>query len=177
MKINATNDEAQKIHSDIYQEIVNYIAQPEHIKLFISRKKLNLDAFVYTVEQLMGRLTVIRILEDTGQLPQPVLQPLLKMHQKADNDGEELWEALLDIFLDMRLAMEKEDDMESVWSLSGVDELHIQNKTTRKILDLYNQLDFSDGLQIAAQLDSWIKEMSKAFCEGLEGTLNKRQKH
>ncbi|MTI79601.1 MAG: hypothetical protein FH758_01775 [Firmicutes bacterium] len=172
MTISANNNEAQKTFSQIYTVIAQYLSQPKNVKKYISRKLINLDAFIFTIEQLIGRLTVIRILEDTGQLPQPVLKQILEKQGVTDN-GEEMWDDLLDLFLEIAQSSEQ-DNNDGVWSLSGVDELHVDNKTTKQCLSLFYLLDFSAGYVIVPRLEAWISEMSKAFKGGLENSFNKK---
>lgn len=173
MKISANSIEAQQVFAKIYTVLASYLGQPDHIKLFVSRKKLNLDAYVYTIEQLMARLITIRILEDTALVSSPVLQSLLIKHEQAGAQEETLWDDLLDLFLDLRQSPLISDCNEEIWSLSGVDELHINNETARSLIDYLYQLDFSNGFAIVDILEGWIAEMSKSFRQGLESSFSK----
>lgn len=174
MKLQATNIEAQKKFSEIYQLTANYLGQPQHVKMFISRKLFNIDGFIFTIEQLISRLTVIRILEDTDQMP-VILNKVLEKHRDESDEDEQIWNELLDLFLELRIAMQKDDDnQEGVWTLSGVDELHLNNKLIRQIIIIFNDMDFSEGLLITSRLDMWISEMSKALRGGLESSIEKK---
>lgn len=174
MKVSANSLEAQPVFSDVYTILASYLAQPDKVRLFISRKRLNLDAFVFTIEQLLGRLIIIRILEDTEVLPNLVLKDLLEKHSQASPKQEDIWDDLLDLFLDFRQSELTAEHKGEVWSLSGVDELHVDNNTARSLINNLYQLDFSNGFTITGILEGWITDMSKSFRQGLEGTFNKK---
>ena len=174
MKVSANSLEAQPVFSEIYTVLASYLGQPDNVKLFISRKKLNLDAFIFTIEQLMERLIIIRILEDTELVPNLILKRLLEKHSLAAKQQEHIWDDLLDLFLDLRQSELTANNQSEIWSLSGVDELHVNNGVARSLINNLYKLDFSNGFAITGILESWIADMSKSFRQGLEGSFSKK---
>lgn len=174
MKVSANSLEAQTIWSEVYTTLASFLTQPANIKLFISRKQLNLAALIYTIEQLMGRLVVIRILEDTNLAVDPFLQGILHKHSNAAAQQEQIWDDLLDLFLDLKQSPLIENSEGETWSLSGVDELQIDNGTARLLINNLYRLDFSNGVDIIQIVEDWIKAMSKSFSKGLMGSFDEK---